>query len=300
MSRSQSFDAAKERLLARRRPDPAGEQTPGHDAGVHPLLSLQRQVGNAPIARMLAQRAGEEDDQVQTKRVDRMLAQRAGEEDDQVQTKRVDRMLAQRAAEEDDQVQTKRVDRMLAQRAAEEDDQIQTKRVDRMLAQRAAGDEEPVQAAHEGTPSATPEVGPEGGEVSSALAGRINSSRGQGSPLDDGTRASLEGSFRTSFANVRVHTDGESDVLNRNLSAKAFTTGSDIFFSRGTYQPESSEGRVLLSHELAHVVQQRSMSGSGPMRVGPAGDSYEQQADSAAQSVTSSASSPQRQVDQDA
>jgi hypothetical protein len=89
----------------------------------------------------------------------------------------------------------------------------------------------------------------------------------------------MEGALGTSFGEVRVHTDTEADVLNRSVSAVAFTTGSDIFFSQGSFEPTSAEGRQLLAHELTHVVQQRGVSGSGPLTVGPAGDSHEQEAD---------------------
>jgi Domain of unknown function (DUF4157) len=41
------------------------------------------------------------------------------------------------------------------------------------------------------------------------------------------------------------------------LGAVAFTTGSDIYFAPGRYEPGSPEGLRLLGHELAHVVQQR-------------------------------------------
>jgi hypothetical protein len=57
---------------------------------------------------------------------------------------------------------------------------------------------------------------------------------------------------------VRVHTDAQSDSLNKSIQAKAFTTGSDIFFSKGAYDPGSQSGQELLGHELTHVVQQGS------------------------------------------
>ncbi|RME05535.1 MAG: DUF4157 domain-containing protein, partial [Bacteroidetes bacterium] len=43
---------------------------------------------------------------------------------------------------------------------------------------------------------------------------------------------------------------------NRALDAEAFTTGSDIFFRNGRYDPHSHSGQKLLAHELTHVVQQ--------------------------------------------
>ena len=35
-----------------------------------------------------------------------------------------------------------------------------------------------------------------------------------------------------------------------------FTTGPNIFFKQGEYNPGSSGGRELIAHELTHVVQQ--------------------------------------------
>jgi hypothetical protein len=66
----------------------------------------------------------------------------------------------------------------------------------------------------------------------------------------------MEDSFGTDFSRVRVHTSSQSDTLNRQLQARAFTTGSDIFFRSGEYKPTSGAGQQLLAHELTHVVQQ--------------------------------------------
>jgi hypothetical protein len=52
----------------------------------------------------------------------------------------------------------------------------------------------------------------------------------------------------------------------RNLNARAFTAGSNIFFGEGQYQPHTAQGRRLLAHELAHVVQQSRWNGSGEPR----------------------------------
>jgi hypothetical protein len=80
-----------------------------------------------------------------------------------------------------------------------------------------------------------------------------------------------------------VHTSPQASELNRNLSSKAFTTGNDIFLRSDV---GASDPR-LLAHELTHVVQQRSMdSGSTGLQVGPAGDAYEHEADSADQPST--------------
>jgi hypothetical protein len=89
----------------------------------------------------------------------------------------------------------------------------------------------------------------------------------------------MEAAFGHGFGDVRIHADGEAHALNQKVAAVAFTTGRDIFFQQGAYQPGTSDGDQLLAHELTHVVQQQGMSGSGPLMVGAAGDSYEQEAD---------------------
>lgn len=96
------------------------------------------------------------------------------------------------------------------------------------------------------------------GGAGSDLASRINSQRENGRPLPESSRSFFEPRFGVDFAHVRVHTGQEADSLNRVLNARAFTAGADIFFRSREYNPNSSEGRTLLAHELTHVVQQNS------------------------------------------
>ncbi|MEQ9486410.1 eCIS core domain-containing protein [Coleofasciculus sp. F4-SAH-05] len=88
------------------------------------------------------------------------------------------------------------------------------------------------------------------------LESSIQRARGGGQPLGDGIRERMEGAFGADFSGVRVHTDGTSDQLNQSIQAKAFTTGQDVFFRKGAYEPGSRGGQELLAHELTHVVQQ--------------------------------------------
>jgi hypothetical protein len=61
---------------------------------------------------------------------------------------------------------------------------------------------------------------------------------------------------------VRIHRDHEAHYAAKAINARAFTTGRDIFFREGQYSPDTLDGRHLLAHELAHVMQfQRSSSG---------------------------------------
>ena len=100
------------------------------------------------------------------------------------------------------------------------------------------------------------QVGAEGGAVSEDIETSIKGSKGGGQPLGDGVRQPMEQAFGADFGSVKVHTDSTADNLNRSLNARAFTTGSDLFFKQGEYNPGSSGGQELLAHELTHVVQQ--------------------------------------------
>jgi pyrrolidone-carboxylate peptidase len=80
--------------------------------------------------------------------------------------------------------------------------------------------------------------------------------RSSGKPLDASTRAFMEARFSHDFGSVRVHTDARADASVRALDADAYTSGAHIAFARGKFEPHSPEGRRLVAHELAHVVQQ--------------------------------------------
>lgn len=97
---------------------------------------------------------------------------------------------------------------------------------------------------------AAPPVGPQ-------LAARIQGMRGGGAPLADGERGFFEPRFGHRFADVRVHHAGAAAGIARQLHARAFTVGSDIFFGQSEFAPHTAAGSALLAHELAHVVQQR-------------------------------------------
>ena len=84
----------------------------------------------------------------------------------------------------------------------------------------------------------------------------IKQARGSGQTLADNTRASMEQAFGADFSGVRVHMGAQSNQLSRFIQARAFTTGQDIFFRQGEYNPSTRAGQELLSHELTHVVQQ--------------------------------------------
>jgi hypothetical protein len=84
----------------------------------------------------------------------------------------------------------------------------------------------------------------------------LSSSKGSGSPLPQNTKEEMESSFGEDFSAVRIHNDSSAAQMNTELSAQAFTNGSDIYFNSGKYDTGSKGGKLLLAHELAHVIQQ--------------------------------------------
>jgi hypothetical protein len=92
--------------------------------------------------------------------------------------------------------------------------------------------------------------------VSDEVEQQIESLKGQGSQLPDDVRTEMESQFSHDFSSVCIHNDAAADALCKQLSARAFTVGSDIFFASGEYTPTTQEGKRLLAHELTHVVQQ--------------------------------------------
>ena len=80
---------------------------------------------------------------------------------------------------------------------------------------------------------------------------------GVGRPLPGSVRRFFEPRFGRSFANVRIHDGPAAQARAKSLKAQAFTFGRNIVFGPGRYSPDNAQGRLLLAHELTHVVQQR-------------------------------------------
>ena len=121
-------------------------------------------------------------------------------------------------------------------------------------------------------------------------ARRIKQERGAGRPMEGDLQQEMGQAMGRDLGDVRVHTDAEADRLSRQVDARAFTVGKDVFFRRGEYTPHSSEGKELLAHELTHVVDQsegRVEDGGSGMTVHAPDDTHEQKADAVAKRVVS-------------
>ncbi|MGA5316912.1 DUF4157 domain-containing protein [Streptomyces pseudogriseolus] len=86
-----------------------------------------------------------------------------------------------------------------------------------------------------------------------------HAARTGGASLDPVTRAWAHTRFGDDFGDVRVYSDPVSTGM---LGAAALTSGTSIVFAPGRYAPGTASGRRLLAHELAHVRQQRGLTGA--------------------------------------
>lgn len=93
-------------------------------------------------------------------------------------------------------------------------------------------------------------------QIANDLPVRLNRSQDAGKPLSEADKNFMENRFGIDFSDVRVHTDSDAALLNKELNAQAFTFGRDIYFGAGNYRPATTSGKILLAHELTHVIQQ--------------------------------------------
>ncbi|MBD2514355.1 DUF4157 domain-containing protein [Nostoc sp. FACHB-973] len=205
------------------------------------------------------------EEELQMKSLDNSTLQRESlpeeEEEEELQMKSLDTSTLQRESlpqeEEEEELQMKSLDTSTLQRESlpqeEEEEELQMKSLDTTTLQRESLPEEEeelqmkpmVQRQAKGGMAANPD-----------LEASINQARGSGQPMADNIREPMEQAFGADFSGVKVHTDGQSDELNQSIQARAFTTGQDVFFRQGEYNPGSRGGQELLAHELTHVVQQ--------------------------------------------
>jgi len=190
---------------------------------------------------------------------------RQPEEEEELQTLR-------RQPEDEEELQTLR-------RQPEDEEELQT------LRRKPEDEEELLQGKSAGVATAS------GGQ---GLARQLRSRKGNGRPLDTKARVQLEPAMGADLSHVRIHTDASADHLSRQVSAEAFTTGNDVFFRSGRYQPGSSGGLHLLAHEITHTFQQASggVDGAqrvGDVRIGRVNDPFEREADRVADATVARA-----------
>jgi Domain of unknown function (DUF4157) len=110
--------------------------------------------------------------------------------------------------------------------------------------------------------------------------------RSPGRQLDRVARDFFEPRFGHDLGKIRIHTGSAASISARSVNAVAYTVGNHLVFDEGRYAPHEGAGRELLAHELAHSIQQgEGSSFAGRLEIGEPRDSYESQADAAAEGV---------------
>ncbi len=94
--------------------------------------------------------------------------------------------------------------------------------------------------------------------ASKTLSTQLNNTKGSGAALPEQTNHKMSHALGNDFSQVKIHTGREAIQMNQDLGAKAFTHGSNVYFNKGQYNPNSASGKKLLAHELTHVVQQKN------------------------------------------
>lgn len=113
---------------------------------------------------------------------------------------------------------------------------------------------------------------PETNQPPDAEASAIDQAvREPGQPLEPATRSLMDRRFGYDFGHVRVHTGAQAAESARKINALAYTYRGHVVFGSGQYEPSSGQGLHLLTHELAHVVQQGGANSASVQRAcGPA------------------------------
>jgi hypothetical protein len=109
-----------------------------------------------------------------------------------------------------------------------------------------------------------------------------------GQALPAPIRQRVEPLLGADFSSVRVHDDSASHRAATGLAARAFTVGQHIHFGSGEYRPTEPDGIRLMAHELAHTIQQTSGGlavAPTPMTVAAAQSPLEREADHVAAAV---------------
>jgi hypothetical protein len=105
------------------------------------------------------------------------------------------------------------------------------------------------------------------GELPDDVEARVERlQRTGGRSLSSDEREFFEPRFGHDLGDVRVHDDGEAAELAGLLGARAFAVGHHIALGAGE-RVDGGDGRRLLAHELAHVIQQ---TGGQPRAATPA------------------------------
>ncbi len=114
-----------------------------------------------------------------------------------------------------------------------------------------------------------------------------------GRPLDPAVRSWLEPRFHHDLGHIRIHDNSAAGEAAAELDAAAYTVGSEIALASNLFAPQSLGGMAVLSHEVAHVIQNDTLdvAADGPTVSRP-DDLAERDASATADAVMSGLTAP--------
>ncbi len=222
--------------------DPVQSPSRRSQSAEHPLLHLQRSIGNQAVQRLMRSRhlqaklqVGEPDDELEQE-ADRVAAT----------VMRAPDLQGASEVTGSNRTQISSFNRKYSAPPAAEE-ALNTQCVDEkrkgMLPGKADADQ--------------------GLQVSEGIQAQIESLRGGGQQMPESLRAHFETRFGHDFSGVRLHTGSQAAEAAQKINAKAFTVGREVAFAAGQYAPGTEAGKRLLAHELTHVIQQNGGTPGG-------------------------------------
>lgn len=256
---------------------------PGPNHRGHPILHLQRVIGNRAMQRMLQTHA-----EAPEARMTAAASSRFGYDFSQIP-------IHPPAA---GAIRTKLAINKPGDKYEQEADRVaeqMMRMTDTPLVQRKCADCEEESERLQRKPlaeSITPVIQAKGTEgAGGQLPGAVQSTLATSShPLDAAVRSFMEPKFGYSFGGVRVHSDARAADSARQVGARAYTVGEHIVVGANRPSFDTDAGIHFWAHELAHVVQQRR-GGHAP-EVSPSAP-HEREADAAATAIAMGRSSVQ-------
>jgi hypothetical protein len=210
----------------------------------HPLLDLQRRIGNRAVGRILQAKLAVSDPGDAYEQEAEHLAARISALPTP-ETSPAAQRQTKPDKEEDKKDQT--IQRHLLDASSQALNQRQT-----LAEEDKDKEKKPLQR----TSTAAAEQDAANGVLPNAEEAVSAASSSAGQALPTQLQRKFEHALGADLSAVRVHTGTQSAKANDAISARAYTTGNDIHFNRGEYNPSSSEGQHLLAHEVVHTVQQ--------------------------------------------
>lgn len=265
---SQAYDLArlKSELPERsQRMPPSAGSSPACSSPSHPVLRLQRVIGNQAVGHLLNSFP------IQAKgRTDSRGAE-PEKEPDRAPEKATPEIRLQRACAcggECEECRKKKGFGLQAKLTIGAPGDIYEQEADRIAGQVTST---PAHTPIRNAPVRIQRVaGPDTTQADAAPASVDHALASPGTPLDPALRQDMEQHLGHDFSSVRVHTDRAAQQSALDVNAKAYTVGRDLVFGAGWFAPGTHEGRRLLAHELTHVVQQGASSEESASAAGSA------------------------------